>query len=259
MPALESIVQGSAILMTHYRSELEVITKLDGSPVTKADLESANKIAEILKQTDIPIICEEYDVLPYDKRTLWDSFWCVDPLDGTKMFLARNDEFSINVALVKQGIPIFGAIGDPVNEQILIGIPGRGAFIVPFRDITNESNWTDLPILERKNNPLTIICSRNYMHGSGFKFVRELERNYGEVQFRMKGSALKFFDLAEGTADLYIRFGPTMEWDIAAGDAILRSLNGEIVQVDSNQLLRYNKETLYNPPFIAKTHQFLRS
>lgn len=255
--ALEAIVKGSEVILRHYRSEIEVVTKIDGSPVTQADLESSNTITEILNRTNIPVICEEHEIPEYDVRKQWGKFWCVDPLDGTKMFLARNDEFAVNIALIENNEPIFGAIGDPVNQQILLGIVGIGAFLIAFEDIHKENKWIPITPNSRKNNPLTIICSRNYLHGSGFKFVQELERKHGEVQFIMKGSALKFFDLALGTADLYTRFAPTMEWDIAAGDAILQCLGGKIVQVDSNIPVRYNKVSLYNPHFIAKTKQFL--
>lgn len=239
--------------MKHYRSDLEIVSKEDGSPVTKADLESANKIAEILESTQLPIMCEEHDIPEYEDRKDWSSFWCVDPLDGTKMFLAQNDEFAINIALVENGIPIFGAIGDPVNELILVGIPEYGAFILEFKEYHRPEKWKSLSPKLRANNPLSVICSRSYRHGSGYKLINELERKYGEIIFIMKGSALKFFDLVNGTADLYTRFGPTMEWDIAAGDAIISSVGGKMVQVENNQRMKYNKPSLYNPPFMAKT------
>jgi len=258
LTALKSIIEGSAILMKHYRTDLKVVSKEDGSPVTEADLESANMIADILAETQLPIMCEEHEIPEFEDRKSWKEFWCVDPLDGTRMFLAQNDEFAINIALVENGIPTFGAIGDPVNKLILIGIPGSGAYISTFENYNQPEKWETLFPKIQANNPLSVICSRSYRHGSGFKLIKELERKYGEIIFIMKGSALKFFDLVNGNADLYTRFGPTMEWDIAAGDAIISSLGGRVVQIENNLRLRYNKPSLYNPPFMAKTKPLTR-
>lgn len=255
--AFEAIIEGSKILMQYYRTPIDVVSKEDGSPVTKADLESSNRIVEILSPIGIPIMCEEHEIPEYEDRAHWESFWCVDPLDGTKMFLAQNDEFAINVALIENGIPTFGAVGDPVNKRILFGLPETGAFVFNYEDYETPEKWIEIQPKTTLNNPLSVICSRSYRHGSGFKLIRELERQFGEIRFIMKGSALKFFDIVEGKADLYTRFGPTMEWDVAAGDAIMQSVGGRVVQIEDNSRMRYNKPSLYNPPFMAKTKPLL--
>lgn len=256
--ALQAIVEASEIILKHYERDIDVIAKEDGSPVTQADIQSANRISEILEQSDLPIMCEEHEIPSYVERQEWNNYWCVDPLDGTKMFLERNGEFAVNIALMENKRPSFGAIGSPIQQEILIGIPNEGVFIAQFADIVSPEKWTRILENTQRNNPLRIVCSRSYRHGSGYKLIQELERNFGEVQFIHKGSALKFFDLATGSADLYTRFGPTMEWDTAAGDAILSILGGQLVQIDNNQAIRYNKESLYNPSFIAKTKALLQ-
>lgn len=259
LSAFRAIVDASEILVSHYEKDIEVVSKDDGSPVTVADIESANKIYSILSEVGLPIMSEEHEIPHFEERSKWQSYWCVDPLDGTKMFLSRNGEFAVNVALIENGKPVLGAIGDPLNRTILFGKPGYGAFLIPFDTFSDQTTWLPLSPAQHLNNPIRIICSRSYKHGSGFKFIQELEKQFGEVQFILKGSALKFFDLSNGEADLYTRFGPTMEWDIAAGDAILQSLNGTIVQIENNLPLRYNKESLYNPPFIAKTKAIIEA
>ena len=255
--ALQAIVEASEIILEHYERDIDVYAKEDGSPVTQADIQSANRINEILSRSSLPIMCEEHEVPSFEERANWNRYWCVDPLDGTKMFLQRNGEFAVNIALMEHNRPSFGAIGSPVQQEILIGVHDHGVFIAPFSQIDAPEHWTKVNANLQVNNPIRIVCSRSYRHGSGYKFIQELERNFGEVQFIHKGSALKFFDLATGNADLYTRFGPTMEWDIAAGDVILRILGGQLVQIENNQAIRYNKESLYNPSFIAKTKALL--
>lgn len=255
--ALQAIVEASEIILEHYERDIDVIAKEDGSPVTQADIQSADRINEILSRSSLPIMCEEHEIPSHEERSNWSRYWCVDPLDGTKMFLQRNGEFAVNIALMENNRPNFGAIGSPVQQEVLIGIPEHGVFIAPFSQIDAPEEWTKVTANLQVNNPIRIVCSRSYRHGSGYKFIQELERNFGEVQFIHKGSALKFFDLATGNADLYTRFGPTMEWDIAAGDVILSILGGQLVQIENNQAIRYNKESLYNPSFIAKTKALL--
>ena len=213
----------------------------------------------MLKPTGIPIIGEEQEHAPLEERSKWTGNWCVDPLDGTRMFLKRNDEFSVNIAHIVTGKTVFGIIGDPVNNRILFGGKNTGVFICEFKDIRNQDNWKTIAPFNELNNPVTVTCSRSYTHGSGFKYMQQLEKQFGELHYIHRGSSLKFFDLAQGKADIYPRFAPTMEWDIASGQAILEALGGSIVTVRDNKPLRYNKESLYNPKFIAKTHAILKS
>ncbi|XOV66519.1 MAG: 3'(2'),5'-bisphosphate nucleotidase CysQ [Fluviicola sp.] len=259
MTALEAAVKASEAILEIYQNDIVAVQKEDGSPVTVADITSSKIIAELLSTTGIPLIGEEEEIAPYEERRQWKENWCVDPLDGTRMFLRRNDEFAVNIAHIIKGKSVFGIIADPVQKRILFGGPKTGVFIAAFADIENRQNWETISSRDRLNNPVTVTCSRSYTHGSGFKYMQQLERQFGELLYIHKGSALKFFDLAEGRAEVYPRFAPTMEWDIAAGQAILEALGGTVVTVKDNQPLRYNKEELYNPRFIAKTKALLRA
>ena len=241
-----------------YQEEVVAVQKEDGSPVTIADITSSKIIAERLLQTGIPILGEEQEKASFEERQNWKENWCVDPLDGTRMFLLRNDEFAVNIAHVLGGKAIFGIIADPVKGKILFGGSKTGVFTSTFEQIDDPNRWAKIKVREERNNPVTVTCSRNYTHGKGFKYMQQLEAQFGELNYIHKGSALKFFDLAEGRADIYPRFAPTMEWDIAAGQAILEALQGTIVTVNENKPLHYNKEQLFNPMFIAKTKAILK-
>lgn len=255
--AISSMIEASGAIMRVYGSDVEVVMKEDESPVTKADLESSIIIQSHLEQTGIPSISEEQDVVEYEERASWKENWLVDPLDGTRMFLKQNGEFSINISHVIDGQPIVGIIASPTTEEILFGGKEYGVYKFNFKHAEQPENWIEIQPAPHVGNPLTVICSRSYLHGSGFNYMKQLEKKYGELNYFKKGSALKFFDLAMGSADLYTRFAPTMEWDIAAGQAIIEALGGEVVDVATNKPLQYNKESLYNPHFIAKSKAFL--
>jgi 3'(2'), 5'-bisphosphate nucleotidase len=179
--ALKAIVEASQVILDIYNSDFQAITKEDGSPVTQADLQSSQVISEFLQSTDLPMIGEEQEIANYQERKDWGDYWCIDPLDGTRMFLKRNDEFAINIAHIQHNYPIFGIIGNPVKKEILIGGVDYGVFLMSFEDIENPANWKKLQSLNYKSNPVRIICSRSYTHGSGFKYVQNLERKYGEL------------------------------------------------------------------------------
>lgn len=251
--ALKAAIEASAAILDIYQKEVVAVQKEDGSPVTVADITSSKIIDEILAETNIPILGEEQEHATYEDRKNWEENWCVDPLDGTRMFLRRNDEFAVNIAHIIKGKSVFGIIADPVQRKILFGGPKTGVFTAAFDTISDATTWQAIHPRKERNNPVTVTCSRSYTHGSGFKYMQQLEAQFGELNYIYKGSALKFFDLAEGRADVYPRFAPTMEWDIAAGQAILEALGGSVVTVSENKPLHYNKEQLFNPMFIAKT------
>ena len=235
-----------------FNSEL----KKDGSPVTEADLASSAIISEVLSITDIPILGEETEHQDYQIRKNWKLNWCVDPLDGTKEFIKRNGEFAVNIALIEKGCSIFGVIAWPEKKKVLIGGKNIGAYILDFQHLDEPEKWTKLHSKTTLNSPLKMISSRSHFSNQTIEFLDLLKINYPNIEHIHKGSALKFFDLTDGQADIYPRFAPTMEWDIAAGQAILEALGGEITEYDSGNSLRYNKESLFNPHFIAKTKAF---
>lgn len=251
--ALVASIEASKVIAQVYTEDVIPTIKGDGSPVTKADLAASAVISGILEKTGIPILGEELEKDSYEIRSKWTQNWCVDPLDGTRMFLMKNGEFGVCIAHVVNGRSVFGVIADPLNETILIGGSEFGAFIVPFDGVQNRNDWLELKPLQKSNDPLNIICSRSYKID---KHIDEIYSHlpHGRCAYIRKGSALKFFDLALGKADVYPRFAPTMEWDIAAGQAILEALGGSVIDINTNEPLTYNKESLFNPPFIAKTN-----
>jgi len=254
--AIEATIEASKEIMRIYSKPFDKALKKDGSPVTEADLASSRIISSFLSKSNIPIICEEIDVESYEKRKTWNSFWLVDPLDGTKEFINGNGEFAINIALLEKNEPIFGIVCSPVQELILLGGKEIGVFIFNFNDAHNSDAWQEInnkPI----NNPITIATSRRHSSSKDILFFHELQVKFGKTQFIEKGSALKFIDLALGKADLYPRFAPTMEWDTASGHAIISALGGVIIHPETRKSLTYNKEDLHNPHFIAKTKAFL--
>ena len=183
--------------------------------------------------------------------------WIIDPLDGTKEFVSRNGEFAVNIALIENGSPVFGLIASPVRKELIIGSKEFGVYIMAFESIHDSSKWTKIEIPLKINSPLVITCSRSHHSGPILNFIQSLQAISPELEYIKKGSSLKFFDLAMGNADAYPRFAPTMEWDIAAGQAIMETLGGIVYHAETGEPLRYNKENLTNPNFIAKTKALL--
>jgi 3'(2'), 5'-bisphosphate nucleotidase len=250
---LKASVEAAEAIMQIYESDFDPSMKTDGSPVTQADLLSNSIIKSALESTGIPTIMEESINAPFETRKNWDSVWIVDPLDGTKEFIKKNGEFAICIALVHKHQPALGFIVSPVTEEIIFGGKGLSVNHVSFESIHQPQHWKVVSPKEDVSSPLKIAGSRSHHSGTELKFNQSMRSLFGEVEFIKKGSALKFFDLALGKADVYPRFAPTMEWDIAAGQAIIEALGGTIVHAETNEPLRYNKENLYNPYFIAKT------
>ena len=256
--ALQASMDASFVLMDFYQKGFSSKDKEDGTPVTEADNASSLVIHELLATTQIPIIGEEITNLPYEERKHWELNWCVDPLDGTKEFIKKNGEFAINIALISQGIPVFGCITSPTEQKIIYGGKGLGVFIAEFNEDKQITHTIELSKQPNVNQPVTLIASRSFHTIEINTYIANLEAIHGSINFHQKGSALKFFDIALGKADLYARFAPTMEWDIAAGQAILEELGGEIRDVSSGEKLVYNKENLLNPHFIAKSYAFIQ-
>ena len=244
---MQAALEASKEIMAIYKQDFEVMSKDDGSPITLADQNSSNKIISVLKELDLPIICEEEQIPSYSIRKNWPAFWLVDPLDGTKEFVKKNDEFCINIALIENNQPVFGLIASPVNGETIYGSKEIG--------IWKGNLYSDEPFLEHKaqvNNPETIRIVGSRSHNSTFTNIPTVNLENRELLFLYKGSALKFIDLVLGRAELYYRQGPTMEWDTAAGHALLNACGGKLLNVQGESLV-YNKECLLNPDFIAKT------
>lgn len=239
-------------------ADFNIEKKADNSPLTIADKKSNESIMRFLSTMDIPVLSEEGKHLPYTERKNWNRLWIVDPLDGTKEFIKRNGEFTVNIALVENGSPVLGVIYVPVQKVMYWGIVGEGA--VKIENIGPETvlgSFGELgalgysiPVAE-KHNGFVAVASRSHMSDETVEFIDRLRERYGDVELVSKGSSLKICLVAEGTADVYPRFAPTMEWDTAAGHAIARAAGFEVWQTDYSAPLTYNKEDLLNPWFIV--------
>lgn len=245
---------GRAIMDIYAQPEgdWEITHKADNSPLTLADRRSHEVIAAALAaHSSYPILSEEGQHLPYDERKDWHRLWVVDPLDGTKEFIKRNGEFTVNIALVEDGMPIWGVIYAPARNTIYWG--GRDE--APVKATVNPetlalSDRQALP-LPATGRPFRIVASRSHLSGETAAYIDRLRQAHGEVETVSAGSSLKLCLVAEGTADVYPRLAPTMEWDTAAGDAIARAAGCQVTDAATGNPLVYNKPDLHNPFFIV--------
>ena len=253
-----SINAGVAILDV-YNTDFAVEYKRDNSPLTVADKKAHDIISEALNKTGLPILSEEGKEISFSEREKWEQFWLVDPLDGTKEFIKRNGEFTVNIALIENGSPIFGIVYAPVLDELYLGY-NKSAFKVENASkvlLGNTLKWSQfskqLPI-SQNTNTYTIVASRSHLSIETEEFIKKKKQEFSEIEIVSKGSSLKLCLVAEGTANVYPRFAPTMEWDTAAGHAIIKAAGGRVLKVPSqSEELVYNKEDLLNPWFIAET------
>ena len=253
--AIKAAIQAGHEIIEVYRTDFRHELKEDLSPITMADRKANTVINSFLEQTNIPIISEENAETPYNIRKYWDTCWIVDPLDGTKEFIKRNDEFTVNIALVKNGQPILGVVYVPVQKLVYAADVDKKQW---YRSVI-ESTITDafldsLKPAERNFNcsdKLRVVASRSHLNEQTAVFIESLKKE-NEVELISKGSSLKFCLLAEGLADIYPRFAPTMEWDTAAAQAICNAAGVNVLSLDTDQSMSYNKEDLHNSWFICK-------
>ena len=247
---------GKAILEIYYSGAFDEEIKEDNSPLTKADTASHNVIMSFLTKTKVPVLSEEGKAIPYEERKDWKQLWIVDPIDGTKEFIKRNGEFTVNIALIEDQNPIIGVIFVPVTGEMYFSTKEIGAFKVAV-DIENYnietiiSNGYKLP-LQREDNTFTIVASRSHMSPETETYVQEMRDLHGEVNLISKGSSLKLCMVAEGTANCYPRFAPTMEWDTAAGQAICEHAGFQVIDWKTKESMLYNREELLNKWFLVK-------
>lgn len=233
-----------AILVVYNSDDFEAERKDDNSPLTLADRKSHEVIDSYLMKTGIPIISEEGKEVSYEERKEWPYFWLVDPLDGTKEFLKRNGEFTVNVALIKGHEPVLGVVNVPVTGETFYAIAGEGAHLKVSGTTTRLSNRTPADV---KQKNLRVVASRSHMNPETEAYVSKLV----EPTLIAAGSSLKFMSLAKGDADLYPRYIPSMEWDIAAADVIVREVGLKTIDVSTGAPLLYNKKSLLNGYFVC--------
>jgi 3'(2'), 5'-bisphosphate nucleotidase len=262
--AVNAALKASEAIMKIYEEGLKSVSyKDDRSPLTKADLESNRIISESLAGTGIQILSEEGRHIPLVERKNWKEYWLVDPLDGTKEFISRNGEFTVNIALMKENRPFGGVIHVTVWKRLYFSLKGFGSFMFSGENIAEYGNLTDLAQASVKlegqaqKDNFTIVASRSHMNEDTQNFIEMIEQHFGQADLISRGSSLKFCKLAEGKADIYPRFGRTMEWDTAAGHAIAEESGCEITQTDMKSSLTYNKQDLANPDFIVWRKGFI--
>ncbi len=241
------VIEAGKAIMEIYEvaSEVEIQSKADDSPLTNADQKSNEIICEglALLNEKYPIISEENKEIPYSERCQFKTHWLVDPLDGTKEFIKRNGEFTVNVALIHEQKPILGVVYAPVLKELFWAVKGEGAYV------RKKGETKRLKALDFKmTDPyLKVVCSRSHLNDATKEFVSQLEH----PDLVARGSSLKFLILADGAAHLYPRLGPTMEWDTAAAHIILQEAGGQVIDEQTKAPLLYNKENLLNPFFVA--------
>lgn len=253
--AIEAALLAGAEILDVYASPIEATEKADQSPLTQADLRAHAAIKKHLASTALPLLSEEGKAIPFEERSGWGRFWMVDPLDGTKEFIKRNGEFTVNIALIEGGRPVAGVIYAPVLKRLYYGQLGAGAFrsdgVEPTTPATQAMKMAvALPL--PKPTTYTVVASRSHSSPENEAFIAQLRANYGELEFAEMGSSLKLCLVADGSAHIYPRLAPTMEWDTAAGHAIAAAAGKTVEDQSTGKEMKYNKPNLLNNWFIVK-------
>lgn len=244
-------------IMEIYQRDFEVAYKSDDSPLTEADTHSNAVICNGLEQLDVkfPILSEETKMVDYAEREGWDYFWLVDPIDGTKEFIKKNDEFTVNIALIHKGIPVLGVVFAPALNVLYYGMEGAGAY---KQQVMNGdlSERKKMP-LALDSKPFTVVASKSHLSEETQEFINDLSEDHPDLTTVSKGSSLKLCLVAEGVADIYPRLGPTMEWDTAAAHAVVLGAGKKVLAYSNVKRqtvgdLLYNKENLLNSWFVVQ-------
>ena len=256
-------VRAGAAIMKIYRhsEEYDIALKSDHTPITLADRMSHNTIKESLGRTRIPILSEEGREMLYEERCNWELFWLVDPLDGTVEFIKGNNEFTVNIALMENNICVSSVVYVPYHHKMYIAERGRGAWVMhnvapeetaaySYADIVAEVQL--LPLEERAHDHFRVAVSRSHQTPETHAHIEALRQEHPDLEVIEQGSSYKFCLLAEGAVDYYIRTTTTSEWDTAAGELILHESGGSTHSYPTGETLRYNKESLDNPWFVAR-------
>ena len=240
--------KAAATILDIYQNEADfgVESKPDDSPLTRADRASNEIICRRLEKLPLkfPIISEENKEADYSERKNWEMCWLVDPLDGTKEFIKKNGDFTTNIALVKNGEVVLGVVGIPVLNEYYWAVKGHGAYV----EKKGKKEKLNAAIFSENDANLNIVCSRSHLNKETKNFIEK----YNSPNLVSRGSALKFLVLAKGEAHIYPRIAPTMEWDTAAAQIILEEAGGEVMVFETGLPMRYNRENLLNPSFVAK-------
>lgn len=254
-----AISGGLAIMEVYGKPNFDSSIKNNNSPLTEADIAANKVINEYLVKTNVPIISEENKNLDFDQRKSWDRCWIVDPLDGTKEFIKRNGEFTVNISLCEFGKPVLGVIYVPVSKELYYAdVQKKRAYKSTLNEEHKLGNglFSDEDRISKNESDhklIRVVGSRSHMNQDTLDYISSIEDDYDRVEIVSKGSSLKFCLVAEGKADVYPRFAPTMEWDTAAGHAICNAVGLKVISQQTNEELPYNKENLLNPYFLVSS------
>ncbi|MBK1833367.1 3'(2'),5'-bisphosphate nucleotidase CysQ [Roseibacillus ishigakijimensis] len=251
VPALLAATKRAGeVILEVYARDFEVEYKGDDSPLTEADQKGNAVLMEFLRgaHPEIPIISEENKTVDYEERRHWERFWLVDPLDGTKEFIKKNGEFTVNVALIEKGVPVLGVVYRPTTGTFHLGVVGEGAWRITGEEEVQLQSQPHYQTLEK----VRVVASRSHLTPEVEQFVADLKAAGKEVEFLSAGSSLKLCLVAEGEADVYPRFGPTMEWDTGAAHAVALAAGRQVNSRETGEALAYNKENLLNPYFLVE-------
>ena len=245
---LEQIVniakEAGKAIMKIYKKDFTIEYKDDKSPLTEADLKANEIICSTLEKLypNIPIMSEENKQADYEVRKNWEYYWCIDPIDGTKEFIKKNDEFTVNIALIHKDTPVLGVVFAPAIDEMYKAKKGEGAY--------KNDQKLPLQINQHPEEKLHVVASKSHLSQETQEFINNLQTK--EIEQVSKGSSLKLCMVATGEADIYPRLAPTMEWDTAAADVIVREAGKMSYNQKNNEPMIYNKENLLNPYFIVK-------
>lgn len=272
--AVKAALEAGEAILEIYARDFEVEFKADESPLTEADKKSHEIIVQALETTPYPVLSEESKEIPYAERKSWTTYWLVDPIDGTKEFIKKNGEFTVNIALIEDGVPTMGVVFVPVEGALYLGTD-QGAFKAVqgehfqsledlLAKLPNLVNFQTLEVSGAPNGSLKVVASKSHCNEETLQFIAELEAEYGEAERVSRGSSLKLCMVAEGIADIYPRIAPTCEWDTAAAHAVVVAAGGRVFEyrngskageykTDSESVadVPYNKENLLNPYFVV--------
>lgn len=270
--AINASLQAGNEILSVYNTDFSVENKGDNSPLTLADRKSHEIIVQYLSSNpetkDIPVLSEEGSDIPYEERKHWEYFWLLDPLDGTKEFIKRNGEFTVNIALIHHKRPILGVVYIPINNTLYFSVEKVGAYKLNVsKDLSSETEALlfefdfdkllnisqKLPLSnQRSESKCIIVASRSHMNKETERYIVDLKKQHNEIEIIYAGSSLKICLVAEGKADIYPRLGPTMEWDTAAAHAVVNAAVKSVFDYNRDVELTYNKPDLKNPWFVVK-------
>jgi len=273
--SLEAVMRASESILSIYNDEIEVEYKDDGSPLTLADRKANDNICKILSLSNFPILSEENSLESYDKRKKWRKFWLIDPIDGTKGFIKKNGEFTINIAFLENNNPTIGVVYNPTSGILYCGFENKAYKLIKNENFDNFtslirnidsylSNLKPIKVNENTKTPVKVIGSKNHSNKKTRMIISDIKNYFGSIELQSSGSSIKICLVAEGKADIYPRLGTTCEWDIAAAHAILKFAGGNIFiykdelpiscyfnSSEFPQNIKYNKKFLQNPYFIV--------